>query len=93
MTEAQLLAKELDNAVIALTVFQSDHLEAMEDRIRDVTAEQIARSRNLLPVLVERHDALGQLLAVTAANLKVLVSVFNLQPRTGLHLETGTETR
>ncbi len=82
--DAKALTGELERTVLALTVFDIDRLEAMEARIRAVTAEHLAHRREQLPELVEKHALLGQLLEVTAANLKVLVSVLNLEARTEL---------
>lgn len=82
MTNAEALSGELDEAIAALTLLDSERLTAVEDRIRRVTAAQLAKSRDQLPELMEKHMLLGQLLDVTAANLKVLVSVLSLEART-----------
>jgi|GEM_PF-4014232 len=77
----QALTRDLDEAVMALTAFDADRLEAVETRIRAVTAEHLVASWESVPELRERHAQLGQLLDVTAANLKVLVSVLNVDAR------------
>jgi hypothetical protein len=84
-TAAAMLQGELDEAMIALTTFDAARLEAVEQRIRMMTAARLRNARESLPQIVEKHALLGQLLAATAANLKVLVSV--------MHLETRMETR
>jgi hypothetical protein len=76
------LAGELDEAMVALTTFDVEGLEAMERRIETVTAAHLARCSEPLPELLEKHALLGRLLDVTAANLRVLVSVLQLEPRT-----------
>ncbi|WP_263384271.1 hypothetical protein [Granulicella arctica] len=78
---AQALSDELDQALTALTSFDVQRLEEVEDRIRAVTAEHLAHRYDLLPELTEKQARLGELLDVTAANLKVLVSVLNLEGR------------
>jgi hypothetical protein len=79
------LSGVLDETVTALTTFDATSLEAMENRLRVMTAPQLAGARESLPKTLEKHALLGQLLAATAANLKVLISV--------LHLESRMETR
>jgi hypothetical protein len=81
MTGVQALTRELDDAVAALTAFDAERLETVETRIRAVTAEHLAASREFIPELRERHVQLGQLLDATAANLKVLASVFQVDAR------------
>jgi hypothetical protein len=76
------LAGELEDAMVALTTFDVERLEAMELRIKTVTAAHLARCSEPLPELLEKHALLGRLLEVTAANLRVLVSVLQLEPRT-----------
>ena len=77
-----LLVVELDQMMAALTVFDVQALEAIQDRIYLVTAKHLAASRESLPELLKKRALLGQLLDATAANLKVLVSVLNLEVRT-----------
>ncbi len=72
------LTEELDAANDALTALDADRLEVTEQRIRSITAAHLAASREQLPELLEKHTLLGRLLDATAANLKVLVSVLNL---------------
>ena len=79
---ALALSDDLDQATIALTSFDVQRLEEVEDRIRAVTAEHLAHRYDLLPALLEKQARLGELLNSTAANLKVLVSVLNLEGRT-----------
>ena len=81
MTGVQILASELDEATVALTEFDAERLEAVETRIRTVTAEHLTAGRESVPELLERHARLGQLLDVTAANLKVLASVLHVDAR------------
>jgi len=78
MTGVEALTRDLDEAVVALTAFDAERLEAVEMRIRAVTAEHLVASREFVPELRERHVQLGQLLDATAANLKILVSVLNV---------------
>jgi hypothetical protein len=82
---AAMLRDELDEAVAALTAFDASRLEAMEQKIRNMTAERFASSRQMLPEILEKHALLGQLLTVTEANLKVLVSVLNLESKVEMH--------
>ena len=81
MTGVQALTRDLDEAVAALAVFDAERLETVETRIRAVTAEHLVVSREFVPELRERHIQLGQLLDVTAANLKVLASVLQVDAR------------
>lgn len=78
---ATVLHEELDEAIAALTAFDAARFETIERRIHTVTAEGLAGTRELLPEIVAKHALLGQLLTATAANLKVLVSVLNLESR------------
>ena len=78
---APLLA-ELDRTMAALTTFDVQALELMEKKIHLVTAKHLAASRESLPELLKKRALLEQLLDATAANLKVLVSVLNLEVRT-----------
>ncbi|HEY0263718.1 MAG TPA: hypothetical protein VGC07_04275 [Granulicella sp.] len=75
------LGAELDAAFEALAVFDADRLEAIEQRIRSLTAERLAEVHTSLPHIAGRHAALGELLAATEANLRVLASVLSLEPR------------
>ena len=84
-THARMLCDELDEAVAALASFDVSRLETMAQRARTTTAEDVANSRKLLPELLKKHALLGQLITMTEANHKVLVSVLNL--------ETTRETR
>ncbi len=72
------LSGELDEAATALTCFDVARLEAIEVNIRTLTAAHLASGRERLPELLDKHALLGQLLAMTAANLKVLGSVLSL---------------
>lgn len=76
------LLTELDQTMASLTVFDVQALEAMQRRIHLVTTRQLTASRESLPELLKKRDLLEQLLEATAANLKVLVSVLNLEVRT-----------
>lgn len=80
-TSARMLCNQLDEAVVALASFDLGGLEVVEQKIRATTAERLANSHPMLPEILERHALLGQLLAVTKTNLKVLVSVLNLESR------------
>jgi hypothetical protein len=82
---AAMLRDELDEAVAALTVFDVSRLEAMEQKIRNMTAERLASSRQMFPEILEKHALLGQLLTATEANLKVLVTVLNLESKVEMH--------
>lgn len=73
------LLRELDQTMAALTVFDLQALEVMEKKIHLVTAKHLAASRESLPELLKKQALLSQLLDATAANLKVLVSVLNLE--------------
>jgi hypothetical protein len=79
---SQPLGQALDEAADALATFDGERLDAIEQRVGKVTAEDLARSvakqEWLLSELLLKHSMLGQLLQLTAANLKVLVSVRNL---------------
>ncbi len=75
------LCSELDEAVAALTAFDVARLETVEQRMRTMTTARFAGVRESLPEISGKHALLGQLLAATAANLKVLVSVMHLEPR------------
>jgi len=48
---AQALTRDLDEAVVALTAFDVERLEAVEMRIRAVTAEHLVASRDWLHVI------------------------------------------
>lgn len=78
-THARMLCDQLDEAVAALASFDVSRLEAMEQKTRTPTAEDVANSGKLLPELLEKHALLGQMIAMTGTNLKVLVSVLNLK--------------
>jgi hypothetical protein len=78
-THSRMLCDELEEAVTALASFDVGRLEAMAQRARTTTAEDVASSRKLLPELLEKHALLGQMIAMTGTNLKVLVSVLNLE--------------
>ena len=81
MTGVQALTRDLDDAVAALAAFDAERLEAVVTRIRAVTAKHLVVSREFVLELRERHSQLGQLLDVTAANLKVLASVLQVDAR------------
>ena len=76
---ANRLAVELAETAAALTMLDADRLEAIERRVSAVTATQLAATPAMLPQLLEQHTMLGQMVEATAANLKVLVSVLNLE--------------
>ena len=82
MMDASELAGALDEAAAALTSFDTERLETIECRVRTLTSTQLANARGLLPKLIEKHALLGQMLDATAANLKVIVSLMNLETRT-----------
>lgn len=88
------LGQELHEAAQALTVFDAERLEAMEERMRSVTAEQLALwldgGEERLSEVLRTHSLLGQLADRTAAHLKVLVSVMQL---TSDKVTTGQRTR
>ena len=83
MMMTKMLGQEMDEASNALAEFDVRRLEAVEQRLRGVTAEHLALSlakeTEFLPELLRRHSVLGQVIDRTAANLKVLVSVLRLR--------------
>jgi hypothetical protein len=79
--DAGTLSEELDEAMLALSVFDADRLEATMWRIHTMSAARLTSRREVLPEILEKHALFGQLLAVTAANLKVLGSVLHLASR------------
>ncbi|MEO6802002.1 MAG: hypothetical protein ABI197_02020 [Granulicella sp.] len=76
---ARILCDELEAAVAALATFDVCRLEAMAQKARTMTPDDVANARKLLPELLEKHALLGQMIAITGTNLKVLVSVLNLE--------------
>ncbi|NYF80159.1 hypothetical protein [Granulicella arctica] len=78
------LTGELDEALAALAAFDVERLEALERRIRSVKMAQIVDEPGRLAEMLEKHAMLGRMLAMTAANLKVLVPTLHL----GAHVET-----
>lgn len=81
LKSAPSLADELDAAIAALAVFDAERLEAVERRMHTPAAERLQQTRAALPQIAERQVLLGQLLQATEANLRVLVSVLQLEPR------------
>lgn len=86
------LAGELDEAAVALTRFDAERLEAIEVKIRTVTAAHLVSGRERLPELLDKHALLGELLAMTAANLRVLGSVLSLSGTADTRAEIRKET-
>ncbi len=76
---AAMLREELESAVSALTAFDVDRLEATERRLHHLTAASLTNAA--LPELQSQHAVLGQLLAATAQNLKLLASVLSTEGR------------
>jgi hypothetical protein len=78
---ARALAEELDLTVTALTKLDIEALDVLERRISLITVSHLTASRESLPELLKKQVLLRELLDATAANLKVLVSVLSLEPR------------
>lgn len=73
------LCREMDEASDALMVFDEGRLESVRQRLQGFKVHQLERSLAVdgasLDRLLRKHSMLGHLLQLTAANLRVMVSL------------------
>ncbi len=90
-----VVRETMDEAIEALSVFDADRLETIQEQLRGLTstylARELAEGREAMPELLRKHTLLGEMLNATAANLRVVTAVLEARrTRISPALDTGT---